>query len=205
MKRPTRVAVFASGSGSNFQALTDAVAEGRIPAAQLVLLVTDKPQAAVVDRAERAGVPVFAFRPRDYASREAYEAEIVARLTELEVDLIVLAGYMRLVTSTLLTPFAGRIVNIHPSLLPSFPGVDGVRQAIEYGVKVTGVTVHFVDAGLDTGPVLLQRAVEVLDDDTEETLAARIHAVEHELYPEAIRLLSEGRVELDGRKVRLRK
>lgn len=198
-----RIAVFASGSGSNFQALADAIRAGQIPAAKLVLLVTDKPQAAVVGRAERAGVPVFAFRPRDYASRQAYEAEIVARLTELNVDLIVLAGYMRLVTATLLTPFAGRIINIHPALLPAFPGVDGIRQALDYGVKVTGVTVHFVDDGLDTGPVILQRAVEVAADDTEETLAARIHAVEHELCPEAVRLLSVGRVKLAGRKVSL--
>ncbi|WP_058302852.1 phosphoribosylglycinamide formyltransferase [Gorillibacterium timonense] len=198
-----RIAVFASGSGSNFQALADAIREGWIPGAELVLLVTDKPQAAVVGRAERANVPVFAFRPRDYASREAYEAEIVARLNELRVDLVVLAGYMRLVTQTLLTPFAGRIINLHPALLPAFPGVDGVRQALEYGVKVTGVTVHFVDDGLDTGPVLLQRAVVVAEDDTEETLAARIHAVEHELYPEAVRLLSEGRVRMEGRRVSL--
>jgi len=201
--REYRIAVFASGSGSNFQALADAVASGSIPGARIVLLVADKPQAAVVGRAERAGVPVFVFRPRDYASREAYEAEIVARLRELDVELVALAGYMRLVTRTLLEPFAGRIINIHPALLPAFPGVDGVRQALEYGVKVTGVTVHFVDDGLDTGPVILQRAVDVLDGDTEETLAARIHAVEHELYPEAIRLLSAGRIELAGRKTRV--
>ncbi|WP_438431396.1 phosphoribosylglycinamide formyltransferase [Gorillibacterium sp. sgz500922] len=201
--REKRIAVFASGGGSNFQALADAVRDGRIPNARLELLVTDKPAAAVVGRAERAGVPVFAFRPRDYASREAYEAEIAARLTGLGVDLIALAGYMRLVTATLLEPFAGRIVNIHPSLLPAFPGVDGIRQALDYGVKVTGVTVHFVDAGLDSGPVILQRAVEIRDSDTEETLAARIHAVEHELYPEAVRLLAEGRVALTGRRTRV--
>ena len=202
-KEPFRIAVFASGSGSNFQAIVDATAAKQLDA-EVVLLVCDKPQAAVVGRAEQVNVPVFAFRPKDYASREAYEAEIVQKLITLKVDLIVLAGYMRLLTMTLLTPFAGRIINIHPSLLPSFPGVNSVKQALDYGVKVTGVTVHFVDSGLDTGPVITQKAVEVQDSDTEETLSQRIHAIEHELYLKAINLIRQGNVQVDGRNVNIR-
>jgi phosphoribosylglycinamide formyltransferase-1 len=198
-----RIAVFASGSGSNFQAIVDAAAAGRLDA-QVVLLVCDKPDAPVIRRAEQAQVPTFVFRPKDYPGREAYEAEIVAKLQALGVDLVVLAGYMRLVTQTLLAPYAGRIINIHPSLLPSFPGVNSVGQALAYGVKVTGVTVHYVDSGLDSGPIILQQPVEVLDGDSEESLSGRIHALEHELYLQAIRLIRENKLEVDGRVVRLR-
>ncbi|MCL6456567.1 MAG: phosphoribosylglycinamide formyltransferase [Gorillibacterium sp.] len=202
-KKRFRIAVFASGSGSNFQAIVDATLAKQLDA-EVVQLVCDKPQAAVVRRAEQANIPVFAFRPKDYASREAYEAEIVQRLSALDVDLIVLAGYMRLLTATLITPFTGRIINIHPSLLPAFPGVNSVKQALDYGVKVTGVTVHFVDSGLDTGPVITQQAVELIDGDTEDTLSQRIHAIEHGLYLKAIGLIQQGRVQLDGRKVSIR-
>ena len=155
-------------------------------------------------RAEQALVPTFVFRPKDYPGREAYEAEIVRKLQALQVDLVVLAGYMRLVTHTLLAPYAGRIINIHPSLLPAFPGVISVGQALAYGVKTTGVTVHYVDSGLDSGPIILQQAVEVQDGDNEESLSSRIHAIEHELYLRAIRLIREDRLAVDGRVVRLR-
>lgn len=198
-----RIAVFASGSGSNFQAIVDAVAAGRLDA-QVVLLVCDKPDAQVIRRAEQAQVPTFVFRPKDYPGREAYEAEIVRKLQALQVDLVVLAGYMRLVTQTLLAPYAGRIINIHPSLLPSFPGVNSVGQALAYGVKATGVTVHYVDSGLDSGPIIMQQAVEVQDGDNEESLSSRIHEIEHELYLRAIRLIREDRLTVDGRVVRLR-
>jgi len=198
-----RIAVFASGSGSNFQAIVDAAAAGRLDA-QVVLLVCDKPDAQVIRRAEQAQVPTFVFRPKDYPGREAYEAEIVRKLQALQVDLVVLAGYMRLVTQTLLAPYAGRIINIHPSLLPSFPGVNSVGQALAYGVKATGVTVHYVDSGLDSGPIILQQAVEVQDGDNEESLSSRIHEIEHELYLRAIRLIREDRLAVDGRVVRLR-
>ncbi len=200
--KPFRVAVFASGSGSNFQAIVDAVAAGKLDVS-VELLVCDKPQAKVVERAERAGVPAFVFRPKDYASREEYEADILRRLEENRIDLIVLAGYMRLITEVLLVPYEGRIINIHPSLLPSFPGKSGIADALGYGVKVTGVTVHFVDGGMDTGPIITQAAVPVHDDDTEETLAARIHRVEHALLPEVIGWIREGRIRLNGRKVRI--
>lgn len=195
-----RIAVFASGSGSNFQAILDAIARGELDV-QVELLVCDRPNALVMERAKQANVPVFAFRPKEYPNREAYESEILQKLQACGVELIVLAGYMRIVTDVLVNAYSGRMINIHPSLLPSFPGVDAIGQALDYGVKVTGVTVHFVDGGLDSGPVIAQRTVEVLEGDGAEELAARIHAVEHELYPEVIRWLSEGRVRLAGRKV----
>lgn len=203
-RKPFVVAVFASGSGSNFQALADAVSAGELDV-KIGLLVCDRPSALVVDRAKAAGVDTFVFRPKEYPSREAYEAVILAELERRGVDLIVLAGYMRLITDTLVRPYYGRMINIHPSLLPSFPGAHAIEDALEYGVKVTGVTVHFVDGGMDTGPIIAQRALEVREGDTLETLAERIHAVEHKLYPEVVRLIRNGRVRLDGRNVRIEK
>jgi phosphoribosylglycinamide formyltransferase-1 len=199
-----RIAVFASGSGSNFQAIVDAVREGRLDAS-VELLVCDRPQAPVVKRAEAAGIDVLAFRPKEYGSREEYERMILAELQRRGIELVALAGYMRILTPVLVEPYYGRMINIHPSLLPSFPGIDAIGQALAYGVKVTGVTVHFVDGGMDTGPIIAQRAVEVREDDTADTLAARIHAAEHELYPETIRLLRDKRVALPdgGRRARI--
>lgn len=202
MQQPLRIAVFASGNGSNFQALADAVQAGELDAT-IELLVCDKPQAKVVKRAERADVDTFIFEPKHYASRAAYEAEILQRLTEKQVDLIVLAGYMRIITDTLVAPFYGRMINIHPSLLPAFPGVNAIRQALEYGVKVTGVTVHFVDGGMDTGPIIAQRAVEIEEGATEETVTESIHAVETKLYPQVVQWIAKGQVQLTGRKVHL--
>lgn len=195
-----RIAVFASGQGSNFQAIVDAIAAGELDV-QIELLVCDRPNAPVIERANRAGVPTRLIRPKEYPTREAYEAEIVQELQARQIDLVVLAGYMRLLTSTLVDPYYGRMINIHPALLPAFPGVDGVRQALDYGVKVTGATVHFVDNGMDTGPIIAQRAVDIREDDTEATLLERIHIVEQELLIGTIRQIREGRVKLDGRKV----
>lgn len=200
---PVRLAVFASGSGSNFQALAEAGARGEFRGA-IELLVTDRPQAKVVERARSLGVPVLAFRPKAYASREDYERDVVAALRDRRIDYVLLAGYMRLLTPVMLEAFPNRIVNIHPSLLPAFPGLNAVRQALDYGVKMTGVTVHFVDGGVDTGPIIAQEAVPVEDGDTEETLAERIHAAEHRLYPRVVRWLCEGRIEVEGRRVRIR-
>jgi len=201
--QPLKIAVFASGSGSNFQALVEAIREQAIPA-EVSLLVCDKPAARVVQRAEALGVPTFLFNPKSYATREAYEEEIVGRLREEGVELVVLAGYMRLITATLVEPYYGRMINVHPALLPSFPGVRAIRQALEYGVKQTGVTVHFVDGGMDSGPIIAQRTLEVRDDDTEDSLAERVHAVEHELLPQTVRWIAEGRVTLNDRKVIIR-
>lgn len=198
-----RLAVFASGNGSNFQAIVDAVQDGRLHA-EVALLVCDKPQAKVLERARQAGVPVFVFEAKQYARREDYEVEIVRQLEASGVELIVLAGYMRLITSVLVEPWYGRMINIHPALLPAFPGVNGIGQALAYGVKVTGVTVHFVDGGMDSGPIIAQTAVVVRDDDTAESLAVRMHAAEHELLVGVLAAFSERRVLLEGRKVSVR-
>lgn len=199
-----RIAVFASGSGSNFQAIVDQIHAGELEA-DIRWLVCDKPQAKVVERARQANIPVFAFRPKEYDSREQYETEILQRLREENVELIVLAGYMRLLTDVLVKAYEGRMINIHPSLLPAFPGLNAVGQAVQYGVKVTGVTVHFVDGGMDTGQVIAQRAIEIQEDDTEESLAKRIHLIEHKLYSEVIRLIGNGKVVLEekGRRVQV--
>ncbi|MDB4867532.1 MAG: purN [Cohnella sp.] len=195
-----RIAVFASGSGSNLQALAEAVRDGRIPAS-IDLVVCDKPSAYVLERARAFGIDTYLFHPKEYSSREAYEEQILGELSKRGIDWIVMAGYMRLLTRVLVEPYYGRMINIHPALLPAFPGIHAVKQALDYGVRVTGATVHFVDGGTDTGPILAQQTVEVLPGDTEETLSARIQAAEHELLPRVVRWISEGRVKLDGRRV----
>lgn len=195
-----RIAVFASGQGSNFQALVDAAASGKLDAT-IELLVSDRPQAPVVEKATAAGIECHVFKPREYTSREAYEQEIVAKLEERQIDLVVLAGYMRLLTSVVVDRYAGRLINIHPSLLPAFPGKDAIGQALDYGVKMTGITVHFVDGGMDTGAIIAQRAITVSPEDTTETLAASIHELERELYPEVVSWFTKGLVTLNGRKV----
>ncbi|MED3662473.1 phosphoribosylglycinamide formyltransferase [Ureibacillus sp. FSL K6-8385] len=185
----TKIAVFASGSGTNFQAIQEAIERGELDA-KIEILVTDKPEAYVVKRAEKFGIPVFSFSPKNYESKAAYETEIAKILEEKEVEWIVLAGYMRLVGETLLSKYPNKIVNIHPSLLPAFPGKDAIGQALRHGVKVTGVTVHYVDEGMDTGPIIAQKAVEVVEGDREAT-EERIHQVEHELYPNTLKQLFE--------------
>lgn len=195
----SRIAVFASGQGSNFAALVQAQQAGKLGGGRIELLVSDKPEAPVAQRAEAAGIPALLLRPKDFASREQYEAAIVAELQRREIGLVVLAGYMRLITPVLLEPYAGRIINVHPSLLPAFAGKDAIGQALDYGVKLTGVTVHFVDGGMDTGPVIAQRSVEVKAGDTADSLAERIHQVEYELYPEVVAAFAAGRVDLNGR------
>lgn len=199
---PFRIAVFASGSGSNFQAIVDRVQSGELDVT-LELLVCDRPGAKVLERAAAAGVDTFVFRPKDYPSREAYERDILAELERRRIDLVVLAGFMRLLTPVLVEACAGRMINIHPALLPSFKGAHGIADALAYGVKVTGVTVHYVTLDMDAGPIIAQEAVKVLEGDTEETLASRIHAVEHELLPRVIGWIREGRVHIDGNRTRI--
>ncbi len=192
MLKIKKIAVFASGSGSNFQAIIDAAQSDQL-AAEIALLVCDKPGAKVIERAEQVGIPSFAFQAKAYASKEAFEQEIVLKLKSLEVDFIVLAGYMRLIGPTLLSEYEGRIVNIHPSLLPAFPGKDAIGQALAAGVKETGVTVHFVDEGMDTGPIIAQKQVEIDDNETLASLQTKIHAIEHQLYPFVLqKLLTQG-------------
>jgi phosphoribosylglycinamide formyltransferase-1 len=198
-----RVGILASGRGSNFEAIARAAASGAIPAT-VALLVSDRPQAPVLDIARRLGVEAVCIEPREHPGREAHEKAVIAALEERAVGIVCLAGYMRLFTAGFVEHFRGRMLNIHPALLPAFPGLRPHRQALEHGVRVSGATVHFVDEGTDTGPIVLQVPVEVRDDDTEETLAARILPVEHRLYPEAIRLFAEGRLHIDGRRVRIR-
>lgn len=198
-----RVGVMASGSGTNLEAILRACARDDFPA-RVVLVICNVAGAGAIERAQKAGVPCEVLEHGHYASREAFDTELVKQLQSHEVELVCLAGFMRLVTPVLLDAFKNRVINIHPSLLPSFPGLHAQRQALEYGVRITGATVHFVDPGTDTGPVLIQSAVPVLPGDTEASLTTRILATEHRIYPEAIRLLAEDRVEVDGRQVRIR-
>ncbi len=198
-----KIGVLASGRGSNFQAIIDATEAGRIRA-RIQLLVTDNPEAFSIERAKKHGIEHVVMRPKDYGSRDEYFRNIGAELKKQGVDLVILAGFMRIVGKPLLDAYPNRVMNIHPALLPSFPGLHGQKQANDYGVKMSGCTVHFVDEGMDTGPVIIQAAVPVKDDDTEETLSERILRLEHKIFPEAIRLFSEGRIEVDGRKVRIK-
>ena len=181
-------------------ALAEAVKDGRVPNAQIALVVSDKPAAAGLERAREQGLKAIAI-PRQGQTRQEHEREILAALREHEIDLVCLAGYMRLLSEPFVEAFRGRILNIHPSLLPSFPGLDVHRQTLEHGVKWSGCTVHFVDHTLDGGAIIGQRIVPVLDDDTEETLAARILEQEHWLYPEAVALIVRGDYEVVGRRV----
>ncbi|HJF31100.1 MAG TPA: phosphoribosylglycinamide formyltransferase [Sporosarcina psychrophila] len=187
MNQKVKIAVFASGSGSNFAAIEQACSAGELNA-EIVLMVTNKPEAFVVERAEKSSIPVAAFRPKDFETKDAYEDAILRSLQDAGVEWLVLAGYMRLVGPILLSAFPSRIVNIHPSLLPSFPGKDAIGQAVAHGVKVTGVTVHLVDEGMDTGQILAQHAVRVVDGDPDKTAEA-IHAVEHGLYKDTLNKL----------------
>lgn len=183
----TKIAVFASGSGSNFQAIQEAIERGELHA-EVAVVITDKPGAFVVTRANNFDIPVLEMAPKSFDSKAAYEESIVTELRARNIEWVVLAGYMRLVGDVLLTAYENRIVNIHPSLLPSFPGKDAIGQAMAHGVKVTGVTVHFVDAGMDTGPIIAQAAVDVVPGDREAT-EERIHKVEHELYTKTLQSL----------------
>jgi len=195
-----RLGVLASGRGSNLQSIMDAAAAGKINAG-VAVVISDNKDAFALKRACRAGVPAEFVNPNGFASKEEYERAVVALLKERSVDLVCLAGYMRLVGGVMLEAFPYRIMNIHPALLPSFPGLHGQEQARAYGVKFSGCTVHFVDEGMDTGPIILQAVVPVLDDDTADTLAARILEQEHRIYPEAVRLFAEGRLRVNGRRV----
>ncbi len=197
-----KIAVLASGSGSNLQAIIDEIKSGFLPV-ELALVLSDKPQAYALQRAEAAGLPTKVLLPADFASREDYDAELVRLLKASGAEAVALAGYMRLVTPVFLQAFSHRVLNIHPALLPSFPGLHGQRQAFEYGVKVAGCTVHFVDEGMDSGPIILQAPVPVLEDDDADSLAARILEQEHIIYPLALRLLAEGKLHIEGRRVRI--
>ena len=196
-----RVGVLVSGRGSNLQALLDACARLDYPA-EVVVVISDRERAAALDRARAAGVEALVVNPKDFADREAFDLALVRELTARRVGLVCTAGFMRILSSAFTRAFAGRAMNIHPSLLPAFPGLHAQRQALDHGAKVAGATVHFLDEGaVDTGPIILQASVTVLPDDSEDTLSARILAQEHRLYPEAVRLFAEGRLSVVGRRV----
>jgi phosphoribosylglycinamide formyltransferase-1 len=195
-----RLAVLLSGRGSNFASIHEAIAQGRLDAT-IVTVISNRADAPGLARAQEWGYDTHVLDHRDYPNRGAHEAGVRAILDASRPDIIVMAGYMRLLSPAFVGTWINRIVNIHPSLLPSFPGVDAQAQALAHGVKVTGCTVHFVDEGLDAGPIIVQRAVEVRDDDSVETLSARILEQEHVAYVEALRLLSTGNYVIDGRRV----
>ena len=199
-----RVGVLASGRGSNLQALLDASTRPDYPA-EVVVVISDRERAAALDRARAAGVEALFVNPKDFGDRESFDLALVREFTARRVGLVCNAGFMRILSAPYVRAFAGRAMNIHPSLLPAFPGLHAQRQALEHGAKVAGATVHFVDEGpVDTGPIILQASVPVQPDDTEDSLAARILAEEHRLYPEAVRLFAEGRLEVVGRRVIIR-
>jgi phosphoribosylglycinamide formyltransferase 1 len=195
--------VLASGRGSNFQAILDSIKDGYLNA-NVRLLVTDNPKAFSIERAKKNGIEHLVMRPKNYRSSAEYYGEIASEMKKRGVELVILAGFMRIVGKALLDVYPDRVMNIHPALLPSFPGLYGQKQAVDYGVKISGCTVHFVDEGMDTGPIIIQAAVPVRDDDTEEVLSGRILELEHRIFPEAIKLFSEGRIERDGRKIRIK-
>lgn len=195
-----KIAVLASGGGTNLQSIIDSVKDGRLKA-DIRVVISDNPSARALDRAREAGVPVKVIEKKDFPKREAFDKKLVEVLAENGVELVVLAGFMRILSGVVIKAFPSRIMNIHPSLLPSFPGLDVQRKALEHGVKFSGCTVHFVDEGVDSGPIIIQAAVPVLDNDTPETLAKRILKEEHRIYPRAIKLFSEGKIRVEGRRV----
>lgn len=199
-----RLGVLVSGRGTNLQALIDASKDKDYPA-EVVVVISNNPSAYAIERAKRENIPVFVIKREDYKNKKEYEESIKKILLEFKVDLIVLAGYMKIVGKTLLEAFPNKIINIHPSLLPSFPGLEAQKQALEYGVKISGCTVHFVDEGIDSGPIIGQIAVPVYDDDTPETLAERILKEEHKLLVESVKKIITEEYEIIGRRVIFKK
>jgi len=200
MTRRLRIGVLASGGGSNLQAIIDRCRDGSI-AAEIAVVIANNPDAGALERARCGAIPARCINHRDYPGREAFDAALVAALREAGVELVVLAGFMRIITRVMLDAFPQRIINIHPALLPAFPGLHVQQQALDYGARFSGCTVHFVDGGVDTGPIIIQAVVPVLPGDTAETLSARILEQEHRIYPRAVQLIAEGRVQVAGRTV----
>ncbi|MDP8266932.1 MAG: phosphoribosylglycinamide formyltransferase [Candidatus Aceula meridiana] len=198
-----RFAVLASGNGTNLQAIISAVKSKKIKA-QLGLVVSDKKKAYVLTRALKAGIPVTVVDPKKFKTREAFDKAVIRELKDFKIDFIVLAGYMRILSPYFVKAYKGKILNIHPALLPSFKGAHAIKDAFDYGAKLTGVTVHFVDEKVDHGPIILQEPVIIRPQDTLKTLESRIHKLEHKLYPKAIQLFSQGRLKIFGRKIILR-
>lgn len=195
-----RLGVLASGSGTNLQSIIDRCQAGQL-AAEIVLVLCNNPHAGAQERAEKAGLRHTCINHRDFADRQSFDRAVVTALKEAGVELVVLAGFMRIISDIFLQAFPQRIINIHPALLPAFPGLHVQQKALDYGARFAGCTVHFVDSGVDTGPIIIQAVVPVYADDSEESLSARILQQEHRIYPQAIQLIAENRVRIDGRRV----
>lgn len=200
MSKGFTIGVLASGRGSNFQAIIDSINSGFLDA-QIAVLITDNPDAYAIERAKGNNIEVLVLKPRDFSDKNTYYSHLASELKTRDVELVILAGFMRVVGKAIIDVFKNRIMNIHPALLPSFPGLHGQKQAVDYGIKISGCTVHFVDEGVDTGPVIIQAAVPVYADDTEESLSERILKQEHKIFPQAIKLYAEGKIKIHGRKV----
>lgn len=198
------IGVLVSGRGTNLQAIIEAIEEGKIEG-KIKIVISDNLDAYALKRAEQHNIETQYINHKEFKNREDYDKKIVETLENKEVELVVLAGYMRILSSYFIKAYKNKIINIHPALLPSFPGLQAQKQAVEYGVKISGCTVHFVDEGMDSGPIILQSAVEVSEDDTEESLAERILKEEHQIYSQAIQLFSQGRLIIKGRKVFIKK
>lgn len=200
MTKKLRLGVLASGGGTNLQSIIDRCQDQSLDA-EITVVISNNPEAGALQRAAKAGIHQRCINHREFASRQEFDHAVVAALKESGVELVVLAGFMRIISDVFLDAYPMRIINIHPALLPAFPGLHVQRKAIEYGAKFSGCTVHFVDGGVDTGPIIIQGVVPILDNDTEETLAARILVEEHRIYPKAIQLFAEGRLQVTGRRV----
>ncbi len=203
MADPLKLGVLISGSGSNLQSIIDHIEKGSLNAI-IKIVISNNPDAYGITRANKHCLPVLVLKHEDFKTREDFDLELIEALKNNHVQLVVLAGFMRILTPAFLRAFPQRIINIHPALLPAFPGTHVQKQALEYGVKFSGCTVHFVDEGVDTGAIIIQSVLPVHDDDTEETLAARILKEEHRIYPQAIQFYADGKIQIDGRKVRIK-
>jgi phosphoribosylglycinamide formyltransferase 1 len=201
-REPLKLAVLVSGLGSNLQSIIDQIETGHINA-EIVCVISNRPEAAALARAARHNIPTITLESSCCSSRHEYDSKLVGILKSYNAELVVLAGFMRIVSEVLINAFPNAIMNIHPALLPAFPGLNAQKQALDYGVRLTGCTVHFVDCGTDTGPIILQSAVPVAADDSIESLSARIQTEEHSIYPEAIRLFADGRLQVEGRQVHI--
>ena len=197
MSKKTKVGILVSGNGSNLQAIIDE----KIASCEIALVISNKPDVYAIKRAQSNNIPVEIINNKNFETREEFERQLIKSLDSRDIELIVLAGFMRVLTPLFVRHYKNRIINIHPALLPSFPGVDAAKQALEYGVKYSGCTVHFVDDGVDTGPIILQAIVSIGDSDTEQTLLERIHKEEHRVFPEAVRLFCDGKIKIEGRRV----
>ncbi|MBI5043003.1 MAG: phosphoribosylglycinamide formyltransferase [Nitrospirae bacterium] len=202
MSKKIRLGVLISGRGSNLQSVIEASKNGIIDA-DIAIVISDKKDAYGLVRAKENDIPTLFLSPKDYKNREDFDKKVVEELNNYKVDLVLLAGFMRIVTSALIEPFRNRIMNIHPALLPSFPGLDAQKQALEYGVKFSGCTVHFVEEGMDEGPIIIQAVVPVMDNDTVDSLSERILKYEHKIYPIAVQLFAEGRLKVEERRVKV--